>query len=273
MPTTELSRVRAELDQWSTHEPATFWWRDDDVVAPSPQLDSLLAISEGRPLALAAIAFHVTSDLASRLADQPHVSIFQHGWKHQNYAEAGPNSEYPAERSATIVAEELSKGFAKLSSLFGNQFVPVFTPPWHGFDSVHWPLLAEAGFKGISSKGRRSARVKLGLIQNNIHCVPIEWSSPPGFSDSSRYIAQLTGHLEQRRLGADRGEATGILTHHLVQNRESLSFLKDVLDLLTDHPHARIIGAAELLGGSYEGLSSVERSTARRSPGSPSTIV
>jgi hypothetical protein len=207
------------------------------------------------------------------LAEEAHVSIFQHGWKHENHAEDGPNSEYPAGRSRALVGEELRNGFAKLSCLFGAQFLPVFTPPWHGLDIGYWPLLVTAGFKGISSKGRRSARVKLGLIQNNIHCVPIQWSTPPGFGDPSRYVAQLVGHLEQRRSGADREEATGILTHHLVQSRESLEFLADVLDLLTDHPCARIIHPADLFGGSSDGLSSVERSTARSAPIAPSTTV
>ena len=274
MPTTDLSRLRAELDQWGGDDgPATFWWRDDDVAVPSEQLDGLLTVAAGRPLALAAVPFDAASDLATRLVDQKHVSIFQHGWKHENHAQQGPKSEYPPGRSTTFVGEEFSNGFAKLWALFGPQFLPVFTPPWHGFDTSYVPLLVAAGFKGISSKGRRSAPVKLGLIQNNIHCVPIQWSAPPGFGHPSRYVAMLIDHLEQRRSGADKDEATGILTHHLVQTRESLEFLEDVLDLLTDHPFARIIDPADLFDGSSEGLSSVERSTVRNSPMTPSTTV
>jgi hypothetical protein len=270
---TDLSALETELDQWTGREPATFWWRDDDLAAPTAQLDGLLSVSAGRPVAFAAVPFAVTAELANRLVDQSHVSIFQHGWKHQNHAEQGPNSEYPAGRPASIVRDEFSAGFAKLSDLFGTQFLPVFTPPWHGLDAEYYPLLLDAGFKGVSLKGRRRERLSHGLIQNNIHCVPISWSVPPSFGDPQRYIAQLVAHLEQRRLRSDKDEATGILTHHLVQTADSLEFLRELLDLIAHHPSARMLHPAELFDGGAAGLSSVERSIARSSPNGPSTTV
>lgn len=249
MPRTDLSQLIAELDKWSSDDPATFWWRDDDAAEPTRQLDALLQVAAGRPLALAVIPCCATSDLAGRLSGEPHVSIFQHGWKHQNYAEEGPNSEYPPGRSESAISAEFGEGFAKLSGLFGRQFLPVFTPPWHGLDESYLELLRAAGIKGISSKGRRPGRVQRGFIRNNIHCVPIQWTEPPSFGEPDPFVGQLVSHLEQRRSAADRGEATGILTHHLVQTQDSLEFVRDVLDLVTDHPSARLVEAAVLFEG------------------------
>jgi hypothetical protein len=46
-----------ELDCWGEEEGAiaTFWWRDDDAVQRTPQLDTLLAMANGHPLSLAVI--------------------------------------------------------------------------------------------------------------------------------------------------------------------------------------------------------------------------
>ncbi|MGN6057908.1 MAG: hypothetical protein ACTHOI_04915 [Sphingomicrobium sp.] len=249
MPTTELDALIAELDNWPAADPATFWWRDDDAVGPSDALDRLLEVSGGRPLALATVPFEATSALATRLQTQKHVAIFQHGWKHQNHAAEGPNSEYPAGRSLREVAQELAEGRTKLTGLFGPRFAPVFTPPWHGFDASYVPLLETAGLRALSVKGRRPHPTSGAVPQNNVHCVPILWADPPGFGDPGRYTGQLVQHLEQRRAGRDRAEATGILTHHLVQTPESLDFVRGVLDVITMHPSARLVDPVELFFG------------------------
>jgi hypothetical protein len=274
MASTDFSPLLTELDCWSANgSTATFWWRDDDAVAPCAQLDRLLDIAEGRPLALATIPFYATAALAERLANEPHVTVFQHGWKHQDHAIERPNSEYPAGRPPETVARELNDGKTKLSELFGSQFAAVFTPPWHGLDANYLPLLRSIGLQGISLKGRRTAVTTAGLVQNNIHCVPIQWSDPPGFGDPAIYIGQLVAHLRQRRNGTDRGEATGILTHHLVQNNESLDFVRGVLDLISHHRAARLLNPIELFFAPQSGLSSVDFATVRKSPIRPSTIV
>ncbi|MFL6721663.1 MAG: hypothetical protein ACJ8FT_07670 [Sphingomonas sp.] len=274
MTNTDFRPLIAELDNWSTEPaPATFWWRDDDAVAPSNELDSLLDIAHGRPLALATVPFYASEALSRRIANEPNVTIFQHGWKHQNHAAEGPNSEYPPGRPTDIVAREISDGSAKLSELFGGQFAPVFTPPWHGFDRAYLGLLMAAGLKGLSSKGRRAAAADAGVVQNNIHCIPIEWSTPPGFGNPARYIGQLVNHLKRRRSGNDREEGTGILTHHLVQTRESLEFVRGVLDVITTHANAKLVHPCDLFFGDYAGLSDVDLMTVRRAPISPSTTV
>jgi hypothetical protein len=246
----DISSLSAELDHWVAEGViATFWWRDDDAGDPCPELDRLLEVSDGRPFALAAIPFQASSLLSARLASEPHVSVFQHGWKHENHSRAGANSEYPAGRNIDLVQQEFLQGSAKLRSLFGRQYAPVFTPPWHGLDDAYLPVLRTAGIRGISSKGRRSPRGEIGLVRNNIHCVPIEWSDPPGFGNPARYVGQLVDHLKLRRNGTDRGEATGILTHHLVQNSDSFAFLRSVLRLIDAHPGARLVDPVELFFG------------------------
>lgn len=274
MPRTDLSLLSAELEKWPADAgPATFWWRDDDASGPCNELDRLLAVADSCPLALATVPSYATEALSDRLATERNVTVFQHGWKHQNHSVHGSNSEYPPGRPPEIVAQEFSDGSARLTTLFGEQFAPVFTPPWHGLDESYLPLLRPAGIGGLSLKGRRRAVANAALVQNNVHCVPIEWSNPPRFGEPARYIGQIVDHLVQRRTGADREEATGILTHHLVQDQASLDFVRDLLNLIATHPNARLVDPAELFFGSQDGLSSVDLTIVRRSPSSPSTTV
>jgi hypothetical protein len=61
------------------------------------------------------------------------------------------------------VAEEFSLGRQILTELFGTQSLPVFAPPWHGFEAEYLPLLLPAGIKAFSRKGARSFAVASGL--------------------------------------------------------------------------------------------------------------
>src|SRR5204862_1733198 len=87
-----------ELDLWADlGETATFWWRDDDAVRPSPHLDQLLAFTKRVPIALAVIPAAAEASLANRLAGSPNVTVLQHGWRHANHAAASSYSEYPGD--------------------------------------------------------------------------------------------------------------------------------------------------------------------------------
>jgi len=81
-----------ELDAWArAGRTATFWWRDDDAVAPTPALKRLLRLA-GRhrtPIALAVIPRPAVKSLFDRLADHANVRVLQHGYEHANHAPAG----------------------------------------------------------------------------------------------------------------------------------------------------------------------------------------
>jgi hypothetical protein len=99
-----------ELDRWTeTGATADFWWRDDDAIAHTPQLDLLLKHAGSIPLALAVIPGLATSDLADRLRDVSSAVVLQHGWRHANHATTGRN-EYPSSRTERDVSQELAEG-------------------------------------------------------------------------------------------------------------------------------------------------------------------
>lgn len=233
------SDLTAELDRWhGSGMVATFWWRDDDAVDVTPQLERLLAVAGTIPLCLAVIPARAGRALADRIGGEPTVTVLQHGWAHVSHVEQGV-SEYPPSRTDDEVARELVAGRAILSDRFGRQAIPVFVPPWHAFDHRFVPLLGSCGLAGISRKGPRQSRQTAGLVQVNAHVSPITWSSPPSFAGDDAYLEQFVGHLEGRRLGRyDAAEPTGLLTHHLDQNDASFAFIARLAEVVGDHPGA-----------------------------------
>jgi hypothetical protein len=243
------SELREELDRW--HEAgatATFWWRDDDAVDDTPQLDVLLKHAGTIPLALAVIPCLATRNLAARLAEHTSVVVLQHGWRHANHAPTGNNSEYPASRSAEEIARELVDGRRVLTTLFGPQAIPVFAPPWHGFDACFLPLLRGNGLTGISRKGPRPGLFAAeGVLQANAHMAPIEWTTPPSFADDAFYLDQIVDHLRGRRLARyDATEATGLLTHHLVQDDRSYGFISRLTGVISQHRGGRWLDGRDI---------------------------
>lgn len=243
-----LRQVVDELDRWrGAGILASFWWRDDDAVSHTPALDRLLKAVADAPIAIAVVPREADESLAARLETEHNVDVLQHGWAHENHANAPPSSEYPAGRSIDEVCDEFRNGRARLLDLFGDRALPVFAPPWHGFDESYLDLLSSAHLRGISAKGVRSSPHIRGLKQANIHCVPIAWTSPPSFGDDEPYVLQICAHLEGRRIRRfDPDEPTGILTHHLVQDEASYSFLERFRTIVDGHPAAAWVSAREL---------------------------
>jgi hypothetical protein len=238
-------RLVEELDRWGeAGTVATFWWRDDDAVEATPQLETLLDCAGSLPVSLAVVPRRATVGLANRLRSQASVTVLQHGWRHDSHAPDGFD-EYPAGRSYAEVSAELAEGRARLDWLFGAQAIPVFVPPWHGFDDCFLSLLVGNGLSAISRKGPRPTNTAApGVFQANAHVSPIRWTDPPSFEDDHRYLDQVVDHLRGRRLGhCDGEEATGLLTHHLVQDRRSFAFIGQFVELVSRHPSAAWLSA------------------------------
>ncbi len=99
---------------------ATLWWRDDDAVMPTRQLDWLLRVAGTTPIGLAVIPALARRELVAALGTRRNVAVLQHGWQHANRAVHGKKCEYPETRPVNIVGAELAAGRARLRALFGS---------------------------------------------------------------------------------------------------------------------------------------------------------
>jgi len=256
---TTWRNLEEELDAWSAAgQSATFWWRDDDAVAPDPALERLLGLAarHDAPLALAVIPARSQAALAGFLTGHGAVTPLQHGFGHRNHAPAGEKkAELGATRPLTVLCEELARGTAILRGLFGRRLLPVLVPPWNRTAPGLIGELAALGFLGLSTYGpRTSAEAASGLRQVNTHVDILRWATPRGFLGEDETLALVAAHLRARRCGGDpdrrvdAGEPTGVLSHHLAHDAPAWAFLERLLDLIRAHRAARLLGAAEAFG-------------------------
>jgi hypothetical protein len=239
--------LNRELDEWAaTGRPATLWWRDDDAVKPTPQLDRLLTIAKPLPIALAVIPGKAEKELSERLCDCQRITVLQHGWRHCNH---GDYSEYPGIRPPAGVKKELQDGRKLMSDFFGERFLPVFVPPWLAFDDKFLPLLSESDLWSISRMGPRgSAAVKAAnIFECNVHTDLLTWRPKTKFVGTGKVIDDLIKHLKGRRLGNfEFEEPTGILTHHLDQDEPAFDFIERLAEVTGGHKAAKWLSASEI---------------------------
>jgi len=239
-----------ELDAWGEAGlDASFWWRDDDAVAPSAALDRLLdtAGETGVPLALAVIPKDAEPALAARLDGHgAEVGVLQHGYAHANHAGDGDKKiELGRERPAEIVIAELAVGWEQIAKLFGARALPVMVPPWNRIAAHLVPMLPEMGYRGLSTfEARSRAEAVRGLAQVNTHVDVIDWPGSRGFVGVDAALGAALEHLTARRAGAaDRDEPTGLLTHHRAHDAPASAFVAEFLARTRARPATRWLPA------------------------------
>ncbi len=241
-----------ELDRWAdAGRAATLWWRDDDTVRPTEALDRLLALRARTrvPLALAVIPATVEADTAAHIDADDAVDVLQHGYAHRNHARPGERqAELGHGRPADTALDELTGGGQRLEALFGPRALKVLVPPWNRIAEGLVGRLNAAGFIGLSAYGpRRHAHPAPGLRQVNTHIDIIDWRSTRRFIGVREALTLALGHLRARRAGND-DEPTGLLSHHLVHDEATWSFVGEFLETTTAHPGARWLSASAAFG-------------------------
>ena len=233
-----------ELDQWqAAGRSALFWWRDDDAIEHTPQLDQLDRLSRRHdaPLSLAVIPAKLQNSLVGYLDGRDHICIFQHGYAHKSYAARGEKKiEIGGLRQDNQIEDDLLQGFDILTEAFGDQYLPVLVPPWNRIEARCYPIIEKVGLCGVSSMwARKTARPVPGLLQVNTHLDPVNWRGDRGMIDQQFAINQLELHLYCKRAGfLDAEEPTGILTHHLEQTEAVWEFCDRLFELIGEHPAA-----------------------------------
>ncbi|SCX99233.1 glycosyltransferase [Microvirga guangxiensis] len=214
--------------------PVRFWWRDDDAVADTPQLDRLLSLSRSAEasVALAAIPQRLEPSLASRLDNEHSAFALVHGWSHANHAPTGEKkAEFGAHRSIEIMAGEAEQSLLVARERLGSKLLPVFVPPWNRIASGLVPHLHRLGFAALSCfNERRIAFPARGPLQVNTHLDPIDWHGTRSLIEPVAIIAKLATAIERRISGdADAEEPIGLLTHHLVHDEVIWSFCEELM--------------------------------------------
>jgi predicted glycosyltransferase len=257
------SRVRATGEAWrrlgealdeiaQTGTSLPVWWRDDDVVAPSPALDRLLGLSErfNAPLALATIPLLATQKLAERLVHESRVDIIVHGLAHRNHSPPGElSSELGIGQPLLDRMAALYGAHERLRRLFGSKVVPMLAPPWNRIGDDLAERLGEMGFVGLSTfKRRRSREVATGVLQVNTHIDPVFWRGHGGLRDEAAMLDDLAALArETASRPPEEREPIGLLTHHLEHDPWVWRFVEELLACLSAHKAVHFTRPAEFL--------------------------
>ncbi|WP_170524816.1 polysaccharide deacetylase family protein [Ruegeria arenilitoris] len=240
--TTDWAPLRSELQVWrEAGLTLPLWWRDDDAIAPSRQLDRLVGLSSrtGLPVHLAIIPRDASQGLVDQVAEQPSLVPVVHGWAHQNHAPKGEKkSEFRLHRPLASIVSDARNGFLRLQESFGDRLCPMFVPPWNRIAPEVTAELAEIGYQFLSTATPRThVEAAPGLTQVNTHLDPIDWRGTRGLADPNALIAKTVSMLQDRREGrADPTEPFGVLTHHLVHDQQIWGFTEALLDCLMAGP-------------------------------------
>ncbi len=234
--------LQDELRHWHVENlRLPLWWRDDDAVVASPQLEKLTTLAEALelPVHLAVIPRDADASLARHIQGTPWLVPVVHGWAHQNHAPATEKkAEFRLHRPIPDIVADAERGITRLRGMFGDRLCPMFVPPWNRIAPEVVEHLPDLGFRILSTATPRKARwAATGMEQINTHLDPIDWKGTRGLLAPDFLIAQTVDLLRDRRKGrADNTEPFGFLTHHLVHDPAIWSFTQDILRRLLDGP-------------------------------------
>lgn len=213
------------------------WWRDDDAVAQTPDLERLLGLSSRYEagIGLAVIPALIEPSLADRLRDGELAYALVHGWRHANHAPQGEKkAEFGAHRPVEVLACEAEDALRTARTALGSRLLPVFVPPWNRISPDLVRLLPELGYGAISTFRDRNRHVPVkDLLQINTHIDPIDWHGTRSVVEPGRVAAALAAAIDRRIAGvADPNEPIGILTHHKVHDDAVWFFCESLIDYL-----------------------------------------
>lgn len=250
---TELDRFKASLTahlDWFAERRRTvrFWWRDDDAIEPTPQLEQLLQLANTHDVdvALAVIPKQATAALADRLKDERHAPVLQHGWQHKNFQrkDLGERAaELGFRRDLEELGAQLTEGKAKLELLFGEKFIPAIVPPWNRISPTVSRALPNLGLPGLSTFTWHNFP-KAHQVQ--CHVDIIKWKREVRFIGWGSAFRKFDLELCRRRTNPD--EPLGLLTHHLVHDAGCWDFLHEFLTIAAHHPGAEWPEVKDLFG-------------------------
>jgi len=214
-------------------EVPTIFFRADDIAIPSTPCRKMLQIfaEHDTPLGLAVVpAWSTESHVESLLSVAPNKNHLwcwhQHGWSHVNHTNQGRKCEFGNDRPRQECADELRRGYETLTSLFGNSFSPLFTPPWNRISDSSIQILQTIGCKAISRAASAPHQDILPDIPVNVDLhTRNELTAASGWN----------GLLAELRTGIASGRC-GVMLHHDRMNNAAEDFLQRLLIILQSYP-------------------------------------
>lgn len=223
------------------------FFRADDVAVPGKQFVRLMELFTRYrvPLSLAVVPVWLTGSRWEQLKglarkDPSLWCWHQHGWRHLNHEVEGKQQEFGGSRSPFQIREDLLRGRHYLEMHMGEEFYPVFTPPWNRCSTATLELLKELGYYGVSRSQGSLPPPPEGLPDFQVN-VDLHTRKE---LDAEESWSGLFAELKSALLGG----SCGIMIHHRRMNDAAFAFLDVLFQKLSRHEGLRIVHFKDLVG-------------------------
>jgi peptidoglycan/xylan/chitin deacetylase (PgdA/CDA1 family) len=239
-----LSRLEACMnagqESAAQQKKTIIYFRADDVGVPSENFSRLMSLfyQYRMPLCLAVVPAWLTSERWSRLKSLTgnEASLWcwhQHGWRHVNHSKEGKKYEFGPGRSVYQIESDIKNGMNRLRNIMGENFYPVFTPPWNRYDDNTVKLLRQLKYKAISGNSTNTSGNLEKITEYNVHVdlhTRKEKSPEAGwdnlFDDLSKALAN---------------GVCGIMVHHQRMNKQAFVFMEHFFQALSNKNYIKTV--------------------------------
>jgi hypothetical protein len=222
------------------------YFRADDVAVPGKQFDRMMELFANYrvPLSLAVVPAWLTHQRWKTMQSKAlRVSSLwcwhQHGWRHVNHETAGKNQEFGSARQSSAVKEDLLKGRQRLENILGNQFYPVFTPPWNRCNLNTLELLKAYRFLAVSRDCGALPSSPAALPDHCMHIDLHTQKTPDPVAGWDRLFKALKKDISAGRCG--------IMLHHQKMNAMAFDFLEYLLKALKKYKKIQLVNFKDLV--------------------------
>lgn len=217
----------------------SLWLRDDDIVSDSPNFRLLSKLGNtGIPLVFAAVPYRLKfsdAELSYVNSLPNNVYFCVHGYNHANNAAEGTPSEYPASADATAVRNQMQYGHKKISSTFGNRFLPMFVPPWNSFSPQHMDSVIESGYRYISGSYERTIEGRKNVVESlpcHVDVLDYPPQHPYPLKTNESVIEELASAVSEWQESANTIKPICILSHHSLMTREDVARYSELIEAI-----------------------------------------
>jgi len=222
------------------------FFRADDVAVPSENFSRLISLFYRYqiPLSLAVVPLWLThrrwDQLKNLTGDISSLWCWhQHGWRHVNHSEKGKKHEFGQSRSSSQIKNDLKNGMNRLKNIMGENFYPVFTPPWNRCDNNTLKQLKSLRFKAVSRSHGNKMRNPEGIKEININ-VDLHTRRE---KDPEKGWDNLFGEFKQ----ALANGLCGVMIHHQLMNDQAFFFIESLFQILAHKSGMKTVHLKELV--------------------------
>jgi hypothetical protein len=228
-------------------KPVALFFRADDIGVPGKSLERLTAlfIRMRMPVAYATVPAWLTAH-RWRAIRPPNASAnslicwHQHGFRHVNHESTGKKSEFGHTRDISAIARDINRGKARLETIMGSDFTPIFTPPWNRLSEDTLEVLVTNGFSAVSRSDGEKPPTPPGLADVSIN---VDLHTRREFSAQTAW----EGLFREFSAGGNR-RFCGVMIHHRRMNDDAFTFLADLLAAVKKNSGIRVVDLPEAAG-------------------------